>query len=386
MIPRDMTPELLSQLREFPIVTVIGPRQAGKTTLVRSACPEFDYVSLEDPDAREFALGDPKGFLAEHTGPAIFDEIQRAPLLLSYLQGIVDEKNECGQYILTGSHQLELQEAVAQSLAGRTGLLHLLPLAISELTQHGQRFDTFEEYAFHGFLPRIYDQSQRPSRAYGAYYRTYVERDVRQLIQLKDATLFEKFVKLVAGRIGQIMNLTSLGNDVGADSKTIRHWLSILEASFILFRLPPYFENFGKRAIKTPKYYFTDVGLLVHLLGIEEASQVTRDPLVGSIFENMVILEALKTRYNSGRPADLYFFRDSNQTELDLLFKVGPDLVGVEIKSSSTYHSSFKKALARFSESNAPLKRSYLIYNGEARTYSDGLQLLPFTRTHKIVS
>lgn len=386
MIPRTITNEVHQQLRDFPIVTVIGPRQAGKTTLATTACPDFGYVSLEQPDTREFATEDPRGFLARHPAPLILDEIQRAPHLLSYLQGIVDDTGQNGQYILTASQQPGFREPTSQSLAGRTGLLHLLPLSIAELEASGTHFDTFEDYAHHGFLPRIYDQAQQPTRAYAAYYQTYVERDVRQLIQLKDAALFEKFMKLLAGRVGQVVNISSLGNDVGADAKTIRHWLSILEASFIVFKLPPYFENFGKRVIKSPKFYFTEVGLLTHLLGLEKPEHISRDPLVGAIFENLVILEALKARYNAGRTANLYFYRDSNQNELDLLFKTGPDLVGVEIKSSATYHSSFKKPLHRFSESNAELARSYVIYNGDPRTYSDGLQLLPFHRAGDIVA
>lgn len=384
MIPRTLAGELRRQLNEFPLVTMIGPRQAGKTTLARETFPEFRYVSLENPDEREFAQQDPRGFLATNAAPAIFDEIQRVPELLSYLQGIVDQNQTNGQYILTGSHELELRQAISQSLAGRTGMLNLLPLSIAELTASGRQLDTFEEYAFHGFLPRVHAQNQRPPQAYQAYYQTYVERDVRLLIQLKDAALFEKFVKLVAGRVGQVVNLSSLANDVGFSSQTIGNWLSILEASFIVFKLPPYFENFGKRVIKSPKYFFTDIGLLVHLLGIEKSAQITRDPLVGSIFENLVILEVLKARYNSGRSGALYFYRDSNQNELDLLFKAGSELVGVEIKSSATYHSSFKKMLTRFSNTTAPLARSFVVYNGEPRSHSDGVELLPFARSSEI--
>ncbi len=296
------------QLNEYPIVTVLGPRQAGKTTLVKAALPDYSYVSLENPETRQIATEDPKAFLKRHTGKVIFDEIQRTPHLLSYLQEIVDQNKGNGQFVLTGSHQLELRAAITQSLAGRTGMLHLLPLSIAELDVAGIHFDSFEEYIFQGFMPRIYDQQQRPRTAYANYYQTYVERDVRQLIHLKDASLFEKFIKLLAGRIGQIINYQSLANDVGVDNKTIKQWLSILEASFIVFKLAPYFENFGKRVIKSPKYYFTDTGLLTYLLDIEKAGQVARDPLVGSLFENLVVLEALKSRYNQGMTPNLYFF------------------------------------------------------------------------------
>lgn len=384
MIARTLTVELLAQLREYPIVTLLGPRQAGKTTLVRAALPDYDYVTLEDPDTRLIALEDPRALLQRHPGNTIFDEIQRAPQLLSYLQGIVDADPRNGRYVLTGSHQLELRAAISQSLAGRTGVLHLLPLSIDELDAAGIRFDRFEDYIQRGFLPRIHDQNQRPYTAYANYYQTYVERDVRQLINLKDASLFEKFVKLLAGRIGQILNLQSLASDVGVDGKTIKNWLSILEASFIVFELPPYFENFGKRVIKSPKYYFSDTGLLAYLLDIEEATQVTRDPLMGQMFENLVVLEALKARFNRGKALNLYFFRDSHGNEIDLLYKSGHELVGVEIKAAATWNSSFKKGLQRFAVQLQPLARQYVIYSGKPIEFSDGVQVLHFTKVTEV--
>lgn len=380
MIPRTLTSELLAQLGEYPIVTLLGPRQAGKTTLVRAALPDYDYVTLEDPDTRLIALEDPKALLQRHPGNTIFDEIQRAPELLSYLQGIVDADPRNGRYVLTGSHQLELRAAITQSLAGRTGLLHLLPLSISELEAAGMRFDRFEEYIHRGFLPRVHDQRQRPYTAYANYYQTYVERDVRQLINLKDASLFERFVKLLAGRIGQILNLQSLASDVGVDGKTIKHWLSILEASFVVFKLPPYFENLGKRVIKSPKYYFADTGLLAYLLDIEEAGQISRDPLMGQMFENLVVLEALKARYHQGKIPNLYFFRDSHGNEIDLIYKTGPQLSGIEIKAAATWNPSFKKGLLRFDTQLKPLAKRCVIYSGDPIAFSDGIQVLPYTK------
>jgi predicted AAA+ superfamily ATPase len=384
MIPRTIQKELLTQLNEYPIVTVLGPRQAGKTTLVQAALPDYDYTSLENPETRLIATEDPKAFLKRHSGKVIFDEIQRTPHLLSYLQGIVDERGSNGQFVLTGSHQLELRAAITQSLAGRTGILHLLPLSIAELTAAGIGFESFEDYIFHGFLPRVYDQQQRPHIAYANYYQTYVERDVRQLIHLKDASLFEKFIKLLAGRVGQIINFQSLAGDVGVDTKTIKQWLSILEASFVVFKLPPYFENFGKRSIKSPKYYFTDTGLLAYLLDIERATQVSRDPLVGSLFENLVVLEAFKARYNRGLTPNLYFYRDNHGNEIDLLYKSGSDLFGIEIKSAATYNPGFKKGLLRFSERQNPLTRSYIVYSGEAISFSDGIEALHYTSVDDI--
>ncbi len=363
---------------------MLGPRQAGKTTLVKTALPDYRYVSLENPATRQFATDDPKAFLKQHAGKVIFDEIQRTPHLLSYLQEIVDQKKSNGQFVLTGSHQLELRAAVSQSLAGRTGILYLLPLSIAELDAAGIRFSAFEDYLYHGFLPRIYDQKQRPHTAYANYYQTYVERDVRQLIRLKDASLFEKFIKLLAGRAGQIINYQSLANDVGVDNKTIKQWLSILEASFIVFKLVPYFENFGERVIKSPKYYFTDPGLLTYLLDIEKAEQVRRDPLVGSLFENLVVLETLKNRYNRGLTSNLYFFRDSHGLEIDLLHKSGNDLTGIEIKSAATWSQGFKKGLAQFSKKYRPLARSVVVYSSEAMTFSDGVEVLPYSRVDEI--
>jgi len=381
MIPRAALTEFMAQMGEFPVVTVLGPRQAGKTTLVRNALPDYAYVNLESPDTRELARDDPRALLRRYGRRVIFDEVQRAPELLSYIQATVDESTDAGQFVLTGSHQLSLRQAISQSLAGRTTLLHLLPLSIAELSAARISFDTASEYIYQGFLPRIYDQKQRPTTAYRAYYQTYIERDVRQLIQLKDVSPFEKFIKLLAGRVGQLMNYQSLGNDVGVDAKTIKQWLSILEASFVVFKLEPYFENFGKRATKTPKYYFTDTGLLAYLLGIEKPAQVERDPLFGQLFENLVVLEALKARYNRGQEAGLYFFRDSNGNEVDLLYKAGNQLHGVEIKSAVTWHKGFKTVLNRFDERTASLIKRAVIYSGDALEFSDGVRAINFINT-----
>lgn len=371
LIPRELEAELGRQLTEFPIVTVLGPRQAGKTTLVRAALPDYSYVTLEDPGTLELANFDPKSFLARHGLKVIFDEIQRAPHLLSYLQGIVDEDGGNGNFVLTGSHQLEFRATVSQSLAGRTGLLFLLPLSIAELSRAGVHLGTTEEYIFHGFLPRVHAQKQRPRIAYSNYYRTYVERDIRQLINLKDAAPFERFIKLLAGRVGQLINYDSLASDVGVNGKTIKSWLSILEASFVVFRLPPFYENFGKRVIKTPKYYFTDTGLLCYLLGIETAAQVSRDPLIGHLFECLVALEAFKSRFNQGREPHLYFFRDNHGHEIDLLFAPQRKLIGIECKSAATFHTSFLKGLHYFDKYVTRLEKKYVVYNGEAHTLGD---------------
>lgn len=384
MILRHLSRELLQQLKEYPVVTLLGPRQAGKTTLARALLKDYAYVSLETPDMLRYAQEDPRGFLARYPEKTIFGEIQRAAHLISYLQGIVDESGTTGQFVLTGSHQLELRTAITQSLAGRTGILNLLPFSMAELAAAKVTFDTFEEYVFTGFLPRIYDQNQRPNTAYANYYQTYIERDVRQIIQLKNASLFDKFMRLLAGRTGQVMNHQSLASDVGVDAKTIKEWLSILEASFVVFKLSPYYENFGKRVIKSPKYYFMDTGLLAYLLGIEKPEQVTRDPLVGQLFENLVVLEALKTRYNRGQTRNLYFYRDSHGNEIDLLYASGRDLIGTEIKSAATVSPHFKKILLRFSEKQKTLQSGYVVYNGEARQFSDGIKAINYKDTNSV--
>lgn len=378
MIKRHIEPEFLQLLGEYPIVTILGPRQAGKTTLARQLLPDYAYVNLEHPETRDFARDDPKAFLAQYPGKVIFDEIQRLPELLSYLQVAVDNQRENGRYVLTGSHQLALREAIAQSLAGRTAILHLLPFSIAELVDNHLGFAKAEDYIYQGFLPRIYDQQQRPSTAYANYYQTYVERDVRQLINLKDVAQFQKFMKLVAGRVGQLMDYSSLAGDVGVSATTVKHWLSILEASFILYKLPPYFENFGKRVIKTPKYYFIDTGLLCFLLGIENPAQVARDPLIGQLFENLVVIDVVKNFYNKGKLDNIYFFRDSNGLEADLLLQQGRQLMPIEIKSSSTYKPELLKGLKRILELSPQMMNAHLVYAGDAMEFSNGINAIRF--------
>jgi len=385
MITRAIEPELHTLLQEYPVVTLLGPRQAGKTTLARHAFPDYAYANLEQPEVRSFAEQDPKAFLAQFPDKLILDEIQRLPELLSYIQVAVDAKPGNGRYVLTGSHQLALREAITQSLAGRTAILHLLPFSIAELVHHQLGLAGAEHYIYQGFLPRIYDQHQRPTPAWSNYYQTYVERDVRQLISLKDVSQFEKFMKLLAGRVGQLMDHSSLAGDVGVSGNTIKHWLSILEASVILYKLPPYFENFGKRVIKSPKYYFTDTGLLSFLLGIETPAQVTRDPLVGQLFENLVVMEAVKTLYNKGKLANLYFYRDSNGLEADLLVQKGRQLLPMEIKSSTTYRPELLKGLRRVRELSPQMEPALLVYAGEPMTFSDGNRALRFDQMDTVL-
>lgn len=383
MIKRKILDELLSVAAEFPVVTIIGPRQSGKTTLAKLTFDNYEYCSLEDSDVRDFAKSDPRGFFKQYSGKTIIDEIQRVPELLSYIQTIVDEENKNGRFILTGSHQLKLRAEISQSLAGRTAILRLLPLSISELLNEGIDFEK-ESLIFKGFFPRLYSEKVNTSRLLANYYETYIEKDVRQLINLKDVLQFQNFIKLLAGRVGQIVNHSSLANDVGISSTTVKEWLSILEASFIIFKLPPYYENFGKRVIKSPKYYFTDVGLLCFLLGIEKESQVTRDPLIGNIFENLVVIDLLKERYSAGKQPNLYFFRDSNGNEIDIVYKQGRNLVPIEIKSSSTFNSNFVKGIKKFQGLTNFATKGYVIYAGDISSDKEDYSIINYKEISKI--
>ena len=364
MIHREISVKLKSLAGTFPVVTIEGPRQSGKTTLARAVFPSYSYANLEDVSARQLAEKDPRGFFERFKPPAIIDEIQRVPELLSAIQSEVDRLGGNGHFILTGSHQPRLKEGIAQSLAGRTALLTLLPLSIRELRCSGITLSR-DEYIFKGFLPAIYDREQNPNDAYEAYYRTYVEKDVRQLINVSHQNEFELFVRLLAGRVGQVVNLEGMAGEVGVSSTTLKEWLSVLEASFIVFKLPPYYNNFGKRFVKSPKIYFTDVGLAAHLLEITEPSQVMRDPLAGGLFENLVVVEALKTRLNSGWRPSLYYIRGKAGLEIDLVLELRRKLYAFEIKSASTPDASFIGNISRFEKTISPVEGKSVIYSGE---------------------
>ena len=384
MIKRKIQQELAKLAQEYKVVTITGPRQSGKTTLARMQFPDYTYVNLEEPETRQLAERDAKEFLKRYSVPIIIDEIQRLPMLLSYIQVECDKSNIKGQYILTGSHQPALKAEISQSLAGRTAILQLLPLSIKELTEAGIQLDR-DEYLFKGFMPQLYEENIDITRFYRNYYMTYVERDARQLVNIRNFSSFEVFIKLLAGRIGQLVNLNSLAGDVGVSSSTLGEWLSILEASYIVFRLPPYFENFGKRLIKTPKLYFTEVGLAAYLLDLENPGMVTRDPLMGNLFENMVIVEALKARYNAGKDAGLYFFRDSNGLEIDLLQSANRKLYPMEIKAARTYNSDFAVNIKKFERLNDKTAGGSVIYSGDNVQKIGNIQLLNFVDTADII-
>ena len=379
MIQRKIQAELAQLAEEYKVVTITGPRQSGKTTLAKMQFPDYDYINLEDPETRNLAEKDAREFLHRHPAPIIIDEIQRLPMLLSYIQVECDKSNKKGQYILTGSHQPALKAGISQSLAGRTAVLQLLPLSIEELSAAGITLDR-DEYIFKGFMPQLYEENIDITRFYRNYYMTYVERDARQLVNIRNFTAFETFIKLLAGRVGQLVNLQSLSNDVGVSSTTISEWLSILEASYIIFRLPPYFENFGKRQTKSAKIYFTEVGLAAYLLELENPGMVTRDPLMGNLFENMVVVEALKKRYNMGKDAGLYFFRDSHGMEIDLLQASARKLYPFEIKAARTYCSEFAKNIEKFRQLNDKTAEGCVIYSGEQEQRIKEIGLVNFKK------
>jgi hypothetical protein len=376
MIKRDIAAELLASAREYPVVTILGPRQSGKTTLARMTFPRKPYVSLEDPDVRLAAENDPRGFLGQNEGGAILDEIQRVPALLSYLQGIVDRGGKRGRFILTGSHQPELHQAISQSLAGRTAMLTLWPFSLSELRGYPAPRKPFD-LIVRGFFPRLHEEGLEPRRFFNGYLQTYVERDVRALIQLRDLSQFQKFLVLLAGRVGQAVNFAALAGDVGVSSTTVKHWLSVLKASYVLFELPPFFENVRKRVVKSPKVFFTDVGLAAFLLGIHTEPQAYRDPLRGSLYENLVIAEIVKAALNRGIVPEVYFFRDFHGNEVDLLIRENGRLIPIEIKSGETFALDFTHGLEKFK--NSGVKRiapGAVLYNGEKEFNIRGVRIL----------
>ncbi|RMG67781.1 MAG: ATP-binding protein [Calditrichaeota bacterium] len=370
---------ILNELRkQFPVITITGPRQSGKTTLVKKVFPDKPYFNLENPDLREFALADPRAFLKQTSGGAILDEIQRAPVLLSYLQEMVDQDPLPGKFILTGSNQFLMMRDITQTLAGRTVLLKLLPFSIGEIGSIIQNLST-DELMLKGFYPGIYKNNLNPTIAYRSYFETYIERDLRQLLQVKDLYLFQKFVRLCAGRIGQIFNASQLSNEIGVSVPTIKSWISILEASYVAYLLPPYYENIKKRLIKSPKLYFYDVGLAAYLLGIENPQQMSRDPLRGALFENMVIMDLLKARFHAGLDANAFFYRDSHQNEVDLVFKEGYYFRLAEVKSAQTFTPAFIKGIGSFRKVFPDrVVKACIVYDGEFEGEMNGVLILNF--------
>ncbi|EKD68230.1 MAG: hypothetical protein ACD_48C00016G0006 [uncultured bacterium] len=363
MIKRTVTPKIKKLSALYPVIAITGPRQSGKTTLAREIFSDYLYLNLENLDLLLAARTDPRNFLHLGSGQKIIiDEIQHLPDLFSYIQTEVDERKIPGQFVITGSQQFELSEKISQSLAGRVANFTLLPLSICELGN----IPEYEKLAVDGFYPRIYDRPIPPKDYYRDYVSTYVERDVRQIKNIGDLSSFQRFLQLVAGRVGQIVNFSSLASDAGINHRTAESWLSILEASYIIFRLQPYFRNFGKRVIKSPKLYFYDTGLLCYLLGIDNSKGLSVHYAIGSIFENMIIADSLKHLCNERSSDKLYFFRDNNGLELDLIIDHNGVQKGIEIKSGRTFNSEMLSGLVTWQKLNAHAdKTGYLVYNGE---------------------
>lgn len=373
MIERTLKIKLLDLINKYPIVTLTGPRQSGKSTLLRASFPDYKYVSLEDPDMRLFSTEDPRGFLATYPDKTIIDEVQRVPSLFSYIQTHTDNINKEGMYLLAGSHNFLLMEKINQSLAGRTAILKLLPFSHDELTTGGVLHSTVDDEIFKGSYPRIYDKDIAPADYYPFYIQTYVERDVRLIRSIGDLSKFIRFLKLCAGRIGQLINLSSLANECGVSVTTATSWISILEASYICYLLKPDHNNYAKRLVKAPKLYFYDTGLACSLLDIRNTAQVKTHFLRGGLFENLVINEFVKMAYNKGEDPNLSFWRDSTGNEVDLLLTEGGKQCAYEIKSGATYSTDFFKGISKWAKlSNTPSERCYTIYNGENIKTSQG--------------
>lgn len=377
MIQRSAAPTLIYLAKHYPIVVLTGPRQAGKSTLAKAIFSQKPYVSLEDLDEREFAQTDPRGFLNRYPQGAIIDEVQRCPDLLSYLQTKVDSVKQMGMFILTGSAQLTLLSAISQSLAGRAALLNLLPFSIQELETGKILPSTLEDTLFQGSYPPIFDRHLNPNDWYSDYIQTYAERDVRQILRIQDLGSFQRFLKLCAGRSGQLLNLTSLGNDCGISHSTAGEWINILEATYLVFRLQPYHKNFSKRLVKSPKLYFYDSGLLCSLLGIQSPDQLHSHSMRGAIFEGWVISEILKERFNQHKPSNIYFWRDHKGLEVDLLIEQGETILPVEIKSGATIANDWFTSLRSWqSLAKEEAEKPWLIYGGnekQARTQAEVL-------------
>lgn len=380
MIAREATSALIHIAGQFKAVAVVGPRQSGKTTLVRAVFADKPYANLENPDIRAFAADDPKGFLANYPDGAILDEVQRVPELFSYLQQVLDESDRRGMFILTGSNNFLIQERISQSLAGRFGYLFLLPLSLQEMPDETQNSN---EWMFRGGYPSLHTRETDISLFYENYIRTYVERDVRLIKNITDLYVFERFIRLCAGRVGQLLNMSSLAVETGVDVKTVGAWIGVLETAFVIFRLHPYHKNYNKRIVKTPKLYFVDTGLACALLGISSADQLTLHPFRGGLFENMVVSELKKQYFNQGKSARMYFWRDNTGNEIDVIIEKADHAMPVEIKSGKTITPAFFKGI-KYWQKLTNRDGGFIIYDGDSvQKRSDGITLLPIGQAYQ---
>jgi uncharacterized protein len=384
-IKRSARKKLLSLAASFPAVAVMGPRQSGKTTLVKSLFPKKPYVLLEDPDTRAFANKDPRGFLSQFPNGAVLDEAQRAPEIFSYLQGILDEKNRPGMFILSGSQNFLLMENMSQSLAGRVALLNLLPFSLHELQAAGITFAAPEEYLIRGFYPRLYDQKIEARDLYSNYVRTYIERDVRQLKNVHDLSTFHTFLKLCAHRSGQLLNMSALAADCGINHNTAKAWISLLETSYVVYLLRPHYKNFNKRLVKMPKLYFYDTGLAAYLADIQDARHLAHHPLRGALFESFIITEFMKRRFNHGEDSNLYFWRDKHGHEIDCLIEKADGPALVEIKSGKTVADDFFKNLEYYQKlAGSSPQNAYVVYGGDQAQKRTAAQVIPWSGLEKV--
>ena len=385
MIPRKAQTTLLRLAQGFPVIAITGPRQSGKTTLAKVTFPDKPYLSLEDPDIRAIAETDPRHLLASYPGGAILDEVQRAPHLFSYLQTLVDADLRPGMFILTGSQQFGLLSGISQSLAGRVGLVQLLPFSIGELSCDSLLTGNLDDLLYQGCYPPLYDRSLSPGDWFAGYVATYVERDVRQLINVRDLSTFQRFLKMCAARSGQLLNLSSLASDCGITHNTASAWISVLEASYIIHLLRPHYRNFNKRMVKAPKLYFCDAGLAGWLLGIRNVEDIAFHAQRGSLFETLIVTEFLKYCWNEGVPSNLFFWRDSKGLEIDLLLERGESLMPIEIKSGATIASDFMDNLKKWSGlANNPDQPLWLIYGGDRQFVVDNTQIVPWRQLDQV--
>lgn len=376
-INRTLSNDIIEAAQYFSVVTLTGPRQSGKSTLLKHLFPQFKQFSMKDLHIREFALNDPVGFLNQTTDGMFIDEVQMAPTLLEYIQGIVDNSPD-RKFLLTGSSNFELMHSVSESLAGRAAVFELLPMSIEETRSIIDPL-TADEVMFNGFYPAILAKKNIARLFYPSYVKTYLEKDVRDLLKVKDQMQFLKFIKLCAARVSCLFNSSEVGNEVGVSTNTINQWLSILQASYLITLIPPYFENISKRLVKTPKLYFNDVGVAAYLLDIETPKQLERDKMHGALFENMVMLECLKSQYNKGKSGNVFFYRDSNQNEVDVMIKEKGGIVALEIKSAMTYTTQFEKHIKQLpSWINTPVKRRAIVYTGDFENTSADIQLINY--------
>ncbi len=380
-IQRTMASAIVEASEYVPVVTLTGPRQSGKSTILRHLFAETPYFSMEDPDVRQAVKSDPKGFLSQFQNGVIIDEVQHTPELLSYIQGIVDNYPE-RRFFLTGSSQFALLHSVTQSLAGRSAVFELLPLSLNEINNLSVDEST-DTILYKGFYPAIWSGKNIARMLYSNYTKTYLERDVRNILAVRELDTFQRFVKLCAARIGSVFNASELSNELGVAVNTVNSWLSVLRASYLVYLLPPFFTNTRKRLTKSPKIYFTDCGLAAYLLDIDSPQTLNRDKMRGHLFENMVVIDYLKRGYNAGRDGSLYFYRDSNGTEVDLLIKNGNTYDCYEIKSSSTFHPDFTKGIRSFEKAYPELIGSKnLIYTGEDLPEINGISIKNFRHTY----